>query len=66
MLDLSWSKNCVIYPVSGGTPVAAAAALPKSGTGTTLQINGSKLYALLVTLSINKNITFLEHLKQAT
>ena len=46
--------------------MAAAAALPKSGTGTTLQINGSKLYALLVTLSINKNITFLEHLKQAT
>ena len=33
-------------------------------TGPTLQIKNAKLYILVVTLSINNNITFLENIKQ--
>ena len=33
-------------------------------TGTTCQIKSAKLYVPVVTLSINGNINFLEHLKQ--
>ena len=33
-------------------------------TGATFQINNTKLYAPVVTLSINDNIKFLENIKQ--
>ena len=36
----------------------------KNITGATFQINNAKLYVLVVTLSINDNITFLENIRQ--
>ena len=33
-------------------------------TSATIQINNAKLYVPVITLSINNNINFLEHLKQ--
>ena len=33
-------------------------------TGATFQINNAKLYVLVVTLSINDNVTFLENIRQ--
>ena len=33
-------------------------------TGTTFQINSAKIYVLVVILPINKNINFLENIKQ--
>ena len=63
-LDLSWSRNCIISEISrtipiaanlhANTPVAASAATAISGA--IFQITSSKLYVLVVTLSINNNI----------
>ena len=35
----------------------------KQTTGVTFQINNAKVYAIVVTLSINDNIKFLENIK---
>ena len=71
-LDLSWSKDCVISKISrtpevapnsdANPPIAARAATQTSGT--TFQINSTKLYVPVFGLSINDNIKFLQNLKQ--
>ena len=71
-LDLSWSRNCIISEISrtaavGGNadanpPVPAGEATLI--TGTTFQINNTKLYVPVVTLFIKNNIKFLEYVKQ--
>ena len=64
-LDLSWSKECIIFEISitpkvwGDNPVDAI-----QTTGATFQINNDKLYVPVVTLSVNDNIKFLENIKQ--
>ena len=69
-LDLSWSEDCIISQISRTSVVAAnpSANPPVQATEVTqttttkFQINGTKLYIPVVTLSIN-NI-FLENIKQ--
>ena len=70
--DLSWSKECIISEISI-TPAKAgnqnattpAADRPVRQTaGSTFQMNNAKTYVLVVTLSINNNIKFLEDIKQ--
>ena len=71
-LNLPWSKNCITSEISrtrdvptnpdANSPVPAREATLT--TGTTFQINEAKLDVPLITLSINTNIKFLEHLKQ--
>ena len=51
-LNLSWKKDCVLIEHHNDT------------TGEIFTINSTKLYALLVTLSTNDNINFLENIKQ--
>ena len=51
-LDLSWTKDCVLTEQNNNI------------TGTDFVITSTKLYALVVTLSINDNIKFLENVKQ--
>ena len=64
-LDLRWTRICIISvtsrtaAVAGDNPIEA-----KITTSATFQINNVKLYVPLVTLSINDNIKFLEHLTQ--
>ena len=50
-LDLSWIKDCILIQHHNHI------------TGATFQINNAKLYALVVTLSINDNTKFLENIK---
>ena len=64
-LDLSWSKECrvseiTITPEMRGDNLADA----MQTTGATFQINNTKLYVPVVTLSINSIIKFLENIKQ--
>ena len=69
-LDLTWTKNCVIYEIS---KTAAVAAIPNAHppipaaatttTSATFQINKAKLYMPIVILPINGNIKFLENIK---
>ena len=71
-LDMSWSKNCIIFEISitpripanldANPPVQEVAAIQR--TGATFEINNAKLQAPAVTLSINDNIKFLENIKQ--
>ena len=62
---LTWSKNYIISEISrtrdvgGGNPVQRTLI-----TGATFQINSTKLYVPVVTLSTNHKIKFLENLKQ--
>ena len=64
-LDLTWSKNCIIFEilrtpeVGGANPVDATQI-----KGAIFQINNAKHYAPVVTLRMNDNITFLENIKQ--
>ena len=60
-LDLSWFRYCIISEISrtaagaGNPPVAATAT-----TSARFQINNTKLYVPVVTLTINDNIKLLE------
>ena len=66
-LDLSWSKECIIseisitprIPVNPNEEVVLIQI-----TGAIFQINFAKLYVLVVILSINDDIKFLENVKQ--
>ena len=62
-LHLLWSRNCIITQALNKAPVAANTAAPVVAatltTGGTIQINSTKLYAWVVTLSINDDIKFL-------
>ena len=71
-LDLSWSKEFIIYEISitprtpansdVNPPVQKVAAVQTIRTA--FQINNPKLYFPVVTLSMNDNIKFLENIKQ--
>ena len=71
-LDLSWSKKCIISEICKTLEVPANPAgnpptdrvLETLTFDATFQIKSTKLYVLVVTLSINDNIKFLENLKQ--
>ena len=65
-LDLSWSKECIVSERSITSAIAGNLPTPaRQTTGATFQINKAKFYVLVVTLSINDNIKFLENIKQA-
>ena len=68
-LDLSWSRNYIKSEITRTAPVAGnpgpnlpIQALATTTTSATFQINNTKPYVPTVTLSINNNIKFLEHL----
>ena len=69
-LDLTWERNCIITEISrtfravdpNADPVVYE--IPTETTGATFQINNAKLHVLVVTLSINDNIKFLENIKK--
>ena len=71
-LDLSWSKECIISEISitPRIPVNPNANPPVQEvvliqiTGAIFQIHFAKLYVLVVILSINDDIKFLENVKQ--
>ena len=71
-IDLSRSKECIKSEISitsriGGNPHArppVQATEARQTTGATFQTSNAKLYVLVVTLSINDNIKFLENMKQ--
>ena len=66
-LDLSWSRYCIISEISRAPVVPAnpnANPPVPATTFATFQINNTKLCVLVVTLSINDNIKFLENIKQ--
>ena len=64
------ARNCVIFKVSrtfrevGSNADLVQYEVATLTTGATFQINNAKLYVLVVTLSINVNIKFLENIKQ--
>ena len=61
-LDLSWSRNCVITETLRTAAVAAnptnSASAVTETTGATFQLNNTKIYVPVVTLSVNDNIKF--------
>ena len=60
-------SEILITPAIAGNPRAnppGQATEARQTTGATFQINNAKLYVPVVTLSINDNIKFLEHIKQ--
>ena len=71
LLDVLWSKNCVIHEISrlavladnpdANSPVLAVVAT--TTTSVTFQTNNAKPYVPVVTFSINNNTKFLEYLK---
>ena len=71
-LDLSSSKKHIVSEISitprvagnpnANTPVLVVVAIQT--TGATFQINNTKLYFPVVTLSLNDNMAFLENIKQ--
>ena len=64
-LDLTWSKIRVISEISGTPEVEGANPADETlTTGAIFQINNTKLYVPVVSLSINDNTKFLEHVKQ--
>ena len=67
-LYFPWSINCVIFEISRTPEVTISPPYPgrvvTEKTEATFKIKSSKLYIPVVTLSINDNIKFLEHLKQ--
>ena len=64
-LDLTWSKIRVISEISGTPEVEGANPADEIlTTGAIFQINNTKLYVPVVSLSINDNTKFLEHVKQ--
>ena len=70
-LDLRWTRNFILSEISKTSDVPAKSAtnppVPAREatitTSATFQVNNAKLYLLVVFLSINDNIKFLEHLK---
>ena len=65
-LDLSWLEHCVISEISrtpevlanpDGSPLTDSL-LPTQTTGTTFQINNTKLYFPVVTVSITITLNF--------
>ena len=71
-LDLSWSKDCVVFEILKTPEVPATPAAnpptdhvpPTQTTGVTFQITSDKLCVPVVTFSINDNIIFLKNIKQ--
>ena len=71
LLDVLWSKNCVIYEISRLTVLAdnpdanppVLAVTATATTSVTFQTNNAKPYVPVVTFSINNNTKFLEYLK---
>ena len=69
-LELTWTKKWVISQVSRTVRAVDPNADPveyeveKATTGATFQINNAEPYVLVVTLSMNDNIKFLENIKQ--
>ena len=69
-LNLRWERNCIITEISrtfravnpNADPVVYESVTER--TGATFQINNAKLYALVVTLSVNDNTKFLKNIKQ--
>ena len=71
-LNWSWSKECMISEISitpriaahpdANPPVPGVTAIQT--TGATFQINNTKIYVPVDTLSINDNIKVLENIKQ--
>ena len=71
-MDLSFSKECIIAETSiiprissnlNANPLVQDVEA-KQTTSATLQINNTKIYVPIVTLSINDNIKLLENIKQ--
>ena len=71
-MDLSFSKECIIAETSiiprissnlNANPLVQDVEA-KQTTSATLQINNTKIYVPVVTLSINDNIKLLENIKQ--
>ena len=61
-LDLLWCRNCVITQILRTAAVAANPTNPASAatetTVATFQVNNTKIYVPVVTLSVNDNIKF--------
>ena len=68
MLNLKWSKNCVLSEISRTAAIVANLPNPAreatETTRVTFQIDSTKLHTQVVTLSITKNIKFLENINQ--
>ena len=63
-LGFTWSKSCVISEISRTPEVEGANLADATLTiGATFQINNTRIYVPVVTLSINDIIKFLENLK---
>ena len=62
-LDLRWAKNCLISEVSRTAAVDADNPVEARTTNSTFQINNTKLYVPVATLSRNNNIKFPENIK---
>ena len=66
-LHLRWTKECIISEISRTSRLASNSfvqELATSATTATFQINNTKLYVPVITLSINDNIKFLGNIKQ--
>ena len=66
-LDLRWTKNCIICEIPRPSIVIGNPSVWEMATEATaaiFQMNNAKLYAPVVTLSINYNIKFVENIKQ--
>ena len=67
-LYFPWSINCVIFEISRTPEVTISPPYPgrvaTKKTEATFKIKSSKLYIPVVTLYINGNIKFLEHLSK--
>ena len=64
---MSWSKNCIISEIYKTPEIATNPPTQTESATTTegaFQINSVKLFVPVVTLSKNKNMKSLEHLKQ--
>ena len=64
-LDLLWQKECIISEISITPEVCGDNSVDViQTTGATFQISNAKLFAPVVTLSINEYIKFLKNTKQ--
>ena len=67
-LYFPWSINCLIFEISRTPEVTISPPHPgrvvTEKTEATFKIKSSKLYIPVVTLSLNGDIKFLEHLKK--
>ena len=62
-LELKWIRNCIISEISITAAVAGKKFMEEI-TNAASQINSTKLYVSVVTLSINDNMEFSEDLRQ--